>query len=312
MKENRIKKYFWAIAILSIVAAVAKFLSYGLISYIISTLTSVGIIFTLYKLASYFLEIFNKHIQDTEENYNKLNKDIVTQTNLVTKNLKSMESRMLDSTETSLNKVLQELTSVFNANIQSLSKQLKSTEESVTSKINNNATILKETYNTQTKQLSTTIQSLSKQLKSTEESVISKINGDIKNLNNNMYEILDELKKIDTAISLLKKPSTSNIAGKENPNRVETIVDKDTNYTLKNTYINNSLKKSDMLNGLKTVYTIEYDNEGKIEKCTNYDSNQNIQTETYYFKNGQVKQRKEYNKGKISVSDFSENGKKIN
>ena len=207
-----------------------------------------------------------------------------------------------------LGKLAAESNEQLSSRMTALSELLKTTGEAMSSRIEVKTNELGKLAAENNEQLSSRMQSLFEMVKTTGETISGKVNK----FDYNMYEILDELKKIDTVISLLKKPSTSNIARKENPNRVETIVDKDTNYTLKNTYINNLLKKSDMLNGVKTVYTIEYDNEGKIEKCTNYDSNQNIQTETYYYKNGQVKQRKEYNKGKIYVSDFSENGKKIN
>lgn len=108
-----------------------------------------------------------------------------------------------------------------------------------------------------------------------------------------------------------RKPS-ANAYTKEknasNPNRIETIVDKETNNIVLNHYINDVLVKSTMKNKHGYVlYELEYKN-GQIVRSRNYDEKGNLNIEQTYYDNGQVHFRNEIIKGKKKSTEFDRNG----
>lgn len=93
-----------------------------------------------------------------------------------------------------------------------------------------------------------------------------------------------------------------------NPNRIETIVDKETNNIVLNHYINDVLVKSTMKNKHGYVlYELEYKN-GQIVRSRNYDEKGNLNIEQTYYDNGQVHFRNEITKGKKKSTEFDRNG----
>lgn len=108
--------------------------------------------------------------------------------------------------------------------------------------------------------------------------------------------------------------SSANAYAKEknasNPNRIETIVDKETNNIVLNHYINDVLVKSTMKNKHGYVlYELEYKN-GQIVRSRNYDDKGNLNIEQTYYDNGQVHFRNEITKGKKKSTEFDRNGNK--
>lgn len=108
--------------------------------------------------------------------------------------------------------------------------------------------------------------------------------------------------------------SSANAYAKEknasNPNRIETIVDKETNNIVLNHYINDVLVKSTMKNKHGYVlYELEYKN-GQIVRSRNYDDKGNLNIEQTYYDNGQVHFRNEIIKGKKKSTEFDRNGNK--
>lgn len=97
---------------------------------------------------------------------------------------------------------------------------------------------------------------------------------------------------------------------------VDEIYDSETGVKVLNHYSNKKIILSEMYNGEKKNYAVEYDGTGKIIKSTNFDNNGNVLTELQYFSNGQVSERTEnvviQGIKKSIVSKFDQQGNKIN
>ncbi|WP_196593144.1 hypothetical protein [Pectinatus sottacetonis] len=80
---------------------------------------------------------------------------------------------------------------------------------------------------------------------------------------------------------------------KKDPNRVETIKDDNTGKTVKNTYQNNNLIMSEMIENNRVTYIIEFDTNGHKTKSKNYNNEGHPVIELEFHPNGQIAQRKE-------------------
>lgn len=95
-----------------------------------------------------------------------------------------------------------------------------------------------------------------------------------------------------------------------NPNRTETIIDKETNNIVINQFVRGQLAKSTMKDHKgHIIFELEY-KDGKIVRSKNYDTKGIINIEQTYYENGQVHFRNEKTiKGNIST-EFDKNGNK--
>lgn len=127
------------------------------------------------------------------------------------------------------------------------------------------------------------------------------------NLLNNLYS------KLQTSIKENAERDAHVI--KEKPERIEEYKDADSGAIVKNHYKHNKLSYSEMIVAGKKSYDVQYDNEGKALKSRNYNKQGEIVSEIEFYKNGQVKTRKEIlvKKGKKEtvISKFDEKGNKI-
>ena len=99
------------------------------------------------------------------------------------------------------------------------------------------------------------------------------------------------------------------------PNRVEEIKDAETGITVFNKYKNNKLVSSQMRDGNRITYEVEYDVQGRITRSRNYGPKGEILTELLFHPNGQVKTRIETvtidGKKQTLKSHFDEQGNRI-
>lgn len=102
---------------------------------------------------------------------------------------------------------------------------------------------------------------------------------------------------------------------RQDPNRTETFQDPETGFLVKNVYKSDQLASSEMINGKKLVYRLEYDNKGQIKKSTNYDGDGKPVTELQYYPNGEVMTRVEQitigGRTKKVTTKFDEKGNKL-
>lgn len=126
-----------------------------------------------------------------------------------------------------------------------------------------------------------------------------------------------QLTLLTSQIELLKKTSDQqdNAASALNPNRTDTITDKETGLTVLNKYENGRLTSSEMKKNGRTVYLLQYGDKGQISKSTNYDDKGQVVTEMTYHANGQVKERVETirknNTVKTERTTFDSNGNRL-
>ena len=127
------------------------------------------------------------------------------------------------------------------------------------------------------------------------------------NLLNSLYSKLQES---------IKENNEKNVyAGKEKAERVEEYKDPESGVVVKNHYKWDKLSFSEMIVAGRKTYDVQYDSEGKAEKSRNYNEHGEIISEIEFYKNGQVKVRKEVllknGKKETVTSRFDEKGNKI-
>ena len=127
------------------------------------------------------------------------------------------------------------------------------------------------------------------------------------NLLNNLYSKLQS--------SIKEKVEKESHVIKEKPERIEEYKDSESGAIVKNHYKHNKLTYSEMIVAGRKSYDVQYDNEGKTLKSRNYNKQGEIVSEIEFYKNGQVKTRKEIlvrnGKKETIISKFDEKGNKI-
>lgn len=97
--------------------------------------------------------------------------------------------------------------------------------------------------------------------------------------------------------------------------RIEEFKDDESGAIVRNHYNNNKLSYSEMIVAGYKTYDVQYDSEGKTSISHNYDKRGEVVSEIEFYRNGQVKTRKEIfvrnGKKEIVISKFDEKGNKI-
>lgn len=99
------------------------------------------------------------------------------------------------------------------------------------------------------------------------------------------------------------------------PERIEEYKDDESGKIVKNYYKHNKLSRSEVIVAGCMVCDFEYDNDGKTIKSHSYNEQGEMIIEREFYKNGEVKMRKEIltknGKKETAISKFDENGNKI-
>ena len=150
------------------------------------------------------------------------------------------------------------------------------------------------------------------EVKSLIGNAVSEINNNF--LDSQIYQetISNELEKLQVLLrtTLVSIDRTRQQEQKDNPNRTESIIDKETGNTVLNQIKNGKLVKSTMKNAKgNVIYELEYVDD-KIVRSRNYDAKGKINIEQTYYDNGQVHFRNEFTTSGKKTTEFDINGKK--
>ena len=130
------------------------------------------------------------------------------------------------------------------------------------------------------------------------------------------FELIKKFGTLSGEVLKAKSSGSATKPQKEKPaDRVEKIVEKESNLTVFNHYKNNNLEFSEMFSDSIKKCIVYYDEYGSIVKGINYDQNGAPTMETEYYPSGQLKQRTEIfvKNGELNkvVKNFDENGNMI-
>ena len=162
------------------------------------------------------------------------------------------------------------------------------------------------------KQLIDSFKTVVLEVKSLIGNAVSEINNNF--LDSQIYQetISNELEKLQVLLrtTLVSIDRTRQQEQKDNPNRTESIIDKETGNTVLNQIKNGKLVKSTMKNAKgNVIYELEYVDD-KIVRSRNYDAKGKINIEQTYYDNGQVHFRNEFTTSGKKTTEFDINGKK--
>ena len=162
------------------------------------------------------------------------------------------------------------------------------------------------------KQLIDSFNTVVSEVKSLIGNAVSEINNNF--LDSQIYQetISNELEKLQVLLrtTLVSIDRTRQQEQKDNPNRTESIIDKETGNTVLNQIKNGKLVKSTMKNAKgNVIYELEYVDD-KIVRSRNYDAKGKINIEQTYYDNGQVHFRNEFTTSGKKTTEFDINGKK--
>ena len=130
------------------------------------------------------------------------------------------------------------------------------------------------------------------------------------------FELIKKFGTLSGEVLKAESSGSDTKTQKEKPaDRVEKIVEKESNLTVFNHYKNNNLEFSEMFSDSIKKCIVYYDEYGSIVKGINYDQNGAPTMETEYYPSGQLKQRTEIfvKNGELNkvVKNFDENGNMI-
>ncbi|MBE7054845.1 MAG: hypothetical protein E7392_01880 [Ruminococcaceae bacterium] len=135
---------------------------------------------------------------------------------------------------------------------------------------------------------------------------------------NNIYLEISSLSQVtgilNNMYSLLKIKAKEEKSDNADAIRIEEYKDPKSGAIVKNHYVQNKLSFSEMMVSGRKTYDIQYSNDGKAVKSRNYNQQGEMISEIEFYKNGQVKTRKEIfiknGKRETMLSHFDEKGNK--
>lgn len=134
-------------------------------------------------------------------------------------------------------------------------------------------------------------------------------------IQNEISSITKATTLLNAIYAILQNQKTSDTqSGKGD--RIEEIKDTESGAIVKNHYKKDKLVFSEMISNGRKTYDVQFDNDGKITKSHNYNSKGDVITELEFYRNGQVKTRKELitkdGQKKTIVTKFDDHGNKLN
>lgn len=161
-------------------------------------------------------------------------------------------------------------------------------------------------------QLIASFKTIISEVKSLIRNAVSEINNNFPDSHIYQETTNNELAKLQVLLrtTLVSIDRNKQQEQKENPNRTESIIDKETGNIVLNQIKNGKVVKSTMKNAKgNVIYELEYA-EDKIVRSRNYDAKGKINIEQTYYENGQVHYRNEFTTSGKKTTEFDINGKK--
>jgi hypothetical protein len=258
------------------------------------------------------LESYSEHIKELTNKLNDSNKkrfDSIEDTLLLIQDQNSGVSKLIsnsiketdNATELFLHQI-DEQYDTLNKGLGAMQIRAKNIEDSVTSLIEKDDNV----------QLIDSFKTIVSEIKSLIGNAVSEINNNILDTHINQETTNNELAKLQVLLraTLVSIDRTRQQEQKDNPNRTESIIDKETGNTVLNHIKDGKLVKSIMKNVKGSViYELEYVDD-KIVRSRNYDVKGKMNIEQTYYDNGQVHFRNEYTSSGKKTTEFDINGKK--
>jgi DNA-binding ferritin-like protein len=255
---------------------------------------------------------YSEHIEEMTNKLNDSNKEhfvsledtlhsIQDQNSSVTKLISNSIKESDKATELFLHQI-DEQYDTLNKGLGAMQIRTKNIEDSVTSLIEKD----------DKEQLIDSFKTIIIEVKSLIGNAVSEINNNF--LDSHIYQetINNELAKLQVLLrtTLVSIDRNKQQEQNNNPNRTESIIDKETGNTVLNQIKNGKVVKSTMKNAKGSViYELEYVDD-KIVRSRNFDAKGKINIEQTYYDNGQVHFRNEFTTSGKITTEFDINGKK--
>lgn len=250
----------------------------------------------MYKLSNKPLQLISEKVKQMQDSSTQVNSKTLQDIEKINKELKVVETGLLNKLQSLFNKVDKQDMSIIESNL----NQVKIKLENIINTNEDKSNVAELVYG------------LKEQLEEQELLLFKRIKR--------IEEHLSEFQKI-TKLNMLNQISDTKEreASKQGQNkkvkeenRTEIIEDKVNKLKIHNQFIKNKLSKSDMYQNGKITYSVVYTEKGEKDTTFNYDDKGNLVTEIKYYPSGAMKERIENTKidGKTQrkITKFDKNG----